>query len=227
MKKKCEEVISVLKSLANSKNVAGMARFGICTDRTLGVSMPTLRNLAKEIGKSHELAVFLWNYGIHEARILASLVDEVEKVTESQMEQWVADFDSWDVCDQVCLNLFWRVDQAHEKAKSWSLREREFERRVGFALMAVLAIKDKTARDKDFEAFFEYITKAATDERNFVKKAVNWALRQIGKRNIRLNKKAIELAEQIKKMDSKSARWIASGVLRELKSEAVLKRLNK
>ena len=220
-----EEILKRMKSLSNPRNVEGMARFGINPKGTLGVSIPDLRKLGKEIGKDHSLAQRLWDSGIHEARILAALVDEPRKVTESQMDSWVAQFDSWDVCDQVCMNLFDRTPFSHAKAKEWANRQREFEKRAGFALMAVLAFHDKKAKDSDFVRFLPIIKKASTDERNFVRKAVNWALRQIGKRNANLNKAAIKTAEEILKINSKSARWIAGDALRELKSESVRKRL--
>lgn len=220
-----EEIIIRLKSLSNPKSVEGMARYGINPEKTLGVSIPVLRKMATEIGRSHFLAQQLWDTGIHEARILAGMIDEPEKVDESQMEQWVGDFDSWDVCDQCCMNLFDRTGFAYRKAIEWSRREEEFVKRAGFALMAVLAFHDKKAGDDAFLKFFPAIEKESVDGRNYVKKAVNWALRQIGKRNIHLNKLAIEIAKNIQKIDSKAARWIAADALRELEGEAVQKRL--
>jgi 3-methyladenine DNA glycosylase AlkD len=220
-----DDIITRLKSLSNPKSVEGMARFGINPEKTLGVSIPALRKMATEIGRSHFLAQQLWDTGIHEARILAGMIDEPEKVDESQMEQWVGDFDSWDVCDQCCMNLFDRTGLAYRKAIEWSRREEEFVKRAGFALMAVLASHDKKAGDEEFLRFFSAIEKESVDGRNYVKKAVNWALRQIGKRNINLNKLAIETAKDIQKIDSKAARWIAADALRELAGEAVQKRL--
>jgi 3-methyladenine DNA glycosylase AlkD len=175
-----------------------------------------IRALAKEIGRSHELAQQLWDSGIHEARILAGMVDDYRHVSEEQMERWVKDFNSWDLCDQVCSNLFDKTPFAYDKAKSWTVRNEEFVKRAGFALMACLAVHDKKASDQQFLLFFPLIKKESVDERNFVKKAVNWALRQIGKRNLALNQAAIELAHEIKTIDSKSARWIANDALREL-----------
>jgi len=218
------EVMQKLKSLSSPKNVEGMARFGINSESALGVSTPDLRRLAKEIGRNHKMAQKLWSSGIHEARILASMVDEPEKTTEKQMDKWVKDFDSWDVCDQCCMNLFWQVPFIYKKAKEWCSRKEEFERRAGFAMIAVLAMKDKKAEDKKFEQFFPLIKKYSTDERNFVKKAVNWALRQIGKRNKNLNRKAIQVAREIQKIDS-SVKWIATDALRELTSDTIQKRL--
>jgi 3-methyladenine DNA glycosylase AlkD len=220
-----DDIIIRLKSLSNPKSVEGMARFGINPEKTLGISIPALRKMAKEIGRSHVLAQQLWDTGIHEARILAGMIDEPEKVDDSQMEQWVRDFDSWDVCGQCCMNLFDRTGFAYPKAIEWSGRDEEFVKRAGFALMAVLAFHDKKASDEAFLKFFPAIEKESIDERNYVKKAVNWALRQIGKRNINLNKLAIKTAKNIKKIDSKAARWIAADALRELEGEAVQKRL--
>ncbi len=222
---KSEQVIKILKSKRNARNVAGMARFGINPKNTLGISIPVLRALAKEIGTDHALALKLWASGIHEARILAAIVDEPASVTEAQMERWVKQFDSWDVCDQVCMNLFGKTRYAHRKALEWSKREKEFEKRAGFALMAVLAVHDRDAGDAAFERFLPVMVRGARDERNFVKKAVNWALRQIGKRNTRLNRAAIKTARGMMQIDSKSARWVASDALRELTSAATQKRL--
>ena len=220
-----EETLKKLKSLGNPKNVEGMARFGINPENTYGVSIPNLRKLAKEIGKNHGLAQKLWDSGIHEAKILAGMVDDPKQVTKGQMDAWAADFDSWDVCDQGCMNLFDKTTVAYEKAIEWSKKDREFEKRAGFALMACLAWHDKESADSKFMKFFPLIKNGSTDERNFVKKAVNWALRQIGKRNKNLNKAAIEIAKEIQKLDSKPAKWIASDALRELQSSSVQKRL--
>lgn len=223
---KAEEVIKELKKLSNPKNVEGMARFGIKPDKALGISVATLRKLAKEIGKNHKLALQLWKSGIHEARNLAGLIEEVDKVTEKQMDSWIKDFDSWDVCDLVCANVFDKTPLAFKKAAEWTKQKREFEKRAGFALMACLAWHDKEASDSKFTKFFPIIIRESDDERNYVKKAVNWALRQIGKRNKSLNKKAIEVSRVIQKIESKPARWIANDALRELNSEAVQKRLS-
>ena len=224
-KKSSQEILAGLKSLANPDNAAGMARFGINSQNTLGVSIPTLRRLAREIGRDHDLAAELWLSGIHEARILATLIDAPASVTESQMDRWVHDFDSWDICDQCCSNLFTRTKFAYEKAFEWSAEQNEFVKRAGFVMMAALAVKDKKANDRQFEPFFDIIIIGATDNRNFVKKAVNWALRQLGKRDLTLNQKAIAVAEEIRKIGSPSARWIAADALRELNSHAVQTRL--
>ncbi len=223
--KACDDIIKKLKSLSNPKAVVGMARFGINPENTYGVSIPNLRRMAKEIRKNHGFAQQLWSSGIHEAKILAGMIDVPEVVTEKQTEQWVKEFDSWDVCDQVCMNLFEDTPFASKKAVAWSKRKEEFIKRAGFVMMARLAVSDKKADDKQFEKFLPIIKRESNDERNFVKKAVNWALRQIGKRNRRLNKKAIEIAKEIQKIDSKSARWIASDALRELTRKAVQKKI--
>jgi 3-methyladenine DNA glycosylase AlkD len=217
--------MEILKRLANHDVVKGMARFGINPNKTYGVSMPDVRAIAADFRTDHQLALKLWASGIHEARILASLIDDPAEVTEEQMERWANDFDSWDVCDQCCMNLFDKTPFAYEKAVEWSKRNEEFVKRAGFALMAVLAVHDKKAQDSEFISFLSAIRQGARDDRNFVKKSVNWALRQIGKRSIRLNDAAIEAAEDISKMDSSSAKWIASDAIRELTSEDVQKRL--
>jgi 3-methyladenine DNA glycosylase AlkD len=224
-----DEILRKLKSLSNPRNVEGMGRFGINTNNTYGVAIPDLRKIAKEIGKDHLLAQHLWDSQIHEARILAGMVDEPEMVTEEQTERWVKDFDSWDVCDQVCSNLFDKTRFAHQKAVEWSSgsRKEEFVKRAGFVLMACLAVHEKKSGDSEFLKFMPIIKSGAADDRNFVKKAVNWALRQIGKRSIELNEAAVDTAKEIQAMDSKAAKWVASDALRELTSENIRKRLNK
>ena len=221
------EIIQKMKSLSSAGKKEGMERFGINTQKAFGVSVYDLQRIARETGKDHAIAQQLWATGIHEARMLASMVDEPELVTESQMESWVREFDSWDVCDQCCSNLFDKTRFAYQKAEAWSRREEEFVKRAGFVMMACLSVHDKAAADEDFLKFMPIIIRESTDDRNFVKKAVNWALRQIGKRNADLNKAAISTAREIQKIDSKSARWIASDALRELTGEAVQKRLGK
>lgn len=222
-----DDVITRLQSMSRPENKEGMARYGISVDKAFGVPMPELRSLAKELKKDHELALALWDSGYHEAKILAGLIDDPEQVTDKQMDLWVAGFDSWDVCDQCCSNLFDKTQFAYGKALAWTRDEREYVRRAGYVMMATLAVHDKKAPDKVFELFFPFIIKGSLDERNFVKKAVNWALRQIGKRNADLNKKAIDTAKQIQALDSKSARWIAADALKELQSPAVQKKVSK
>ena len=204
-----------------------MARFGISTRDVLGIPMPTLRKLAREIGSSHQLALELWKSGLHEARTLAALIDDPERVTEAQMERWAGEFDSWDVCDCCCGNLFDKTAFAYRKAAEWTRRREEYVKRAGFSLMAALAVHDKKTANNRFLRFLPLIKRESTDERNFVKKAVNWALRQIGKRNLELHRGAVETALEIKKLDSRSARWIAADALRELRSEAVGRRLRR
>lgn len=220
-----EEIIKRLKALSNPKAIEGMARYGITPHKTFGVSIPNLRKIAKEAGRNRNLAQNLWASDIRETRILAGMIDEPTEVIEGQMERWVKDFDYWEICDQCCMNLFEKTRFAYPKAKEWSQREEEFVKRAGFVLMARLAVSDKSAEDDPFEKFFPLIKWESTDQRNFVKKAVNWALRQIGKRNFTLNKKAIKVAEEIQQMDSKAAKWIASDAIRELRSKPVQERL--
>ncbi len=222
--KQSQEIIKQLRSMTNPANVAGMARYGIKGGEMLGISMYTLRDLAKSIPKNHALAQELWDSGIHEARLLAGLVEETDKVTNAQLERWVADFDSWDIVDQLA-DMISKTPFALAKIHQWAGRDEEFVKRTAFSLICELSFYDKKMADGDFEQFFPLIIKAATDERNFVKKAVNWALRNIGKRNQTLNKRAIEVAKKIQKIDSKAARWIAADAIRELESEAIQARL--
>lgn len=219
------KIISRLESLADPVNVAGMARYGIRPARVYGVAMPELRKMAREIGKDHTLAQRLWRSGFHEARILAALVDDPRQVTEVQMERWAAEFDSWAVCDTVCGSLFDRTPFAWKKALKWSASREEYVKRAGFALMAWLAVHDKQAGDKKFYPFLKAIRRAAEEERNLVKKAVNWALRQIGKRNVRLHALAIAAAREMHDLDSREARWIAGDALRELTGKKVLEKI--
>ena len=221
------EVITKIKSLANPEAVAGMVRFGINTENAYGVSIPNLRKLAKQIGRNHALAEQLWRTGIHEARLLACFTDDPKMVGEEQIERWVKDIASWDLCDQCCSNLFDKTDLAYQKAHEWTERDEEFVKRAGFVLMAALSVHDKRADDAGFEPFFAIIKREAHDDRNFVKKAVNWALRQIGKRSPALNRSAIELAEEMKGIDAKAARWIGNDALRELTSSKVQERLRR
>jgi 3-methyladenine DNA glycosylase AlkD len=219
------DILNQLQTLANPVNVAGMARFGINPQNTVGISVAVLRPLAKAVGKNQELSLKLWQSQIHEARILAAYIGAPSQVSEEQMERWAADFDSWDICDQCCSNLFARNPLAWEKALDWSGRDEEFVKRAGFVLMASLAVKDKQAANRDFEPFLEAILSGAPDKRNFVKKAVNWALRQIGKRNAELNARAQATARHIQQFNSPGARWIAADALRELSGANVQSRL--
>lgn len=221
-----ENMMSELRGRSDPAARAGMARYGIDADTALGgTSIPQMRAMARRARRDHELAAALWATGVHEARILATMVDDPAKVTEAQMESWVSEFRSWDVCDQCCSNLFGWTSLAWSKAVEWSLREEEFVRRAGYVLMAVLAVHDKKAPDAEFLELLPAIERGADDNRNFVRKAVNWALRQIGKRNLQLNHAAMECATRISERDSRAARWIAADALRELRSDAVQARL--
>ena len=222
-----KDILEKVEALSNPENVAGMTKFGIKSVKTYGVHIPDLRKIAKTIGKNHRLALQLWNVKTRETRILASMIDSPEEVTEDQMESWVKEFDNWETCDQVCQNLFAYTSLAYQKAVEWSQRKEEFTKRAGFVIMARLAVKDKKAEDKEFEKFLPIIKRESTDDRNYVKKAVSWALRQIGKRNLYLNKKAIETAREIEQINSKSAKWIARDALKELTSMAIQERLKK
>jgi 3-methyladenine DNA glycosylase AlkD len=219
------EVLARLEALESPKDREGMARFAIRPGHALGISMTKLRAIAKEIGRDHDLALELWTSGIHEARLLATIIDDPLLVSRAQMESWVKDFDSWDLCDQACMNLFWRTEDGVEMVFEWAGRDEEFVKRASFALMARFATKRAKASDELLESFLPVIEKAADDDRNFVRKAVNWALRGIGKRNAHLSESAIECANRILVRDSKSARWIARDALRELTSDKVRARL--
>ena len=220
-----DEVLVSLTAKGRPDQLEGMARYGIVIKGRLGVSVPDMRAIAKWIGKNHELALDLWETRVPEARIVASMVDDPRKLTEAQMEEWVASFDSWDLCDQVCMNLFEKSPLAWRKIVEWSKRDEEFVKRAAFALLACLAWHDKRAEDARFIELFPIIKSGAQDERNYVRKAVNWALRNIGKRNLNLNRASINLAREIKLIDSRAARWIASDAMRELEGDAVKKRL--
>jgi 3-methyladenine DNA glycosylase AlkD len=211
-----DEVVSKLRSLGNPAALPCMARYGIATGNALGVSMPQLRSLARQIGTSHTLALELWDTGIHDARILASLVDSPQGVTLDQLNNWIGDFDSWDLCEQCIMNLLARMQGADNVALSWSTRPEEFVNRAGFVLMARLASTDRSADDETFEPFLEAIEREAIDDRNYVKKGINWALREIGARNRHLNGRASEIATQLVSSPASAARWIGRDALREL-----------
>ncbi|HLB61251.1 MAG TPA: DNA alkylation repair protein [Actinomycetota bacterium] len=224
MRRAVREALDELHALADPSRLEGMARYAIPAD--LGVTIYELRPLAKRLGSDHELALGLWGSGIHEARILAGFVDDPALITEEQMEDWVADFDSWDLCDQVC-GLFEQTAFAWKKAREWSRRGEEFVKRAAFAIVAGLAVHDKAAGDGAFVRFLPTIRRGAADDRNFVKKAVSWALRNIGKRNLALNAAALETADDLRGSASRSARWVGSDAARELASERVQKRLRR
>jgi len=211
-----QQVIELLKQNSNASHLEGMKRYAINNSKALGVSMPKVRALAKEIKKDHALSLELWDTGIHECRILASMIGDPKLVTPQQMDKWVADFNSWDVCDQVCGNLFDRTEFVIDKAIEYSAAKAEYTKRAGFVLMAEFAVHNKKAADEAFFQFFPIIEREVWDDRNFVKKALNWALRQIGKRNKPLCEMAITTAERIVQQNSKSAKWIAKDALAEL-----------
>ena len=224
-----EAVLAELHSAANPEWVKeSQERFGITTTTALGISIPAIRSIAKSVGKNHDIALQLWKTGIHEARLLAAMVAEVERTDEKLMEKWLKDFNSWDMVDGVCGSLFLYHELAWRKAVEWTGREPEYEKRAGFTMMAGLAVHDKKATDKQFEVFFPLLAKHASDSRNFVKKAVNWALRQIGKRNAHLCKRALTVAESIlaanplpaRTSEMRSARWVANDAIRELQAIA-------
>lgn len=228
---KTDEILQKLKSLENPENIAGMTRFGIVTKKAFGVAMPLLKEIAKDAKKRaenrHELALQLWKTGFHEARIIAVLIDDPKLVSEKQIDSWAADFDNWAICDGACGHLFCKTEFAYKKVFEWSEREDEFIKRAGLVLPAWLAVHDKKTSDEKIAQFLPILEKHAYDERNFIKKAVNWSLRQIGKRNLNLNKLAVETAEKIKAQNTKSARWIASDALRELTNQKTLERIEK
>jgi 3-methyladenine DNA glycosylase AlkD len=216
-----------LRKLANPKARASLAYFGVDVPKAYGISAPVLHAFARRIGKDQQLAEELWASGVHEAKILAALIGQPHKITSAQMERWVRDFDSWDVVDNACCYLYAYAQPAWSKAQEWSSRRAEFQKRAAFSLMAYLSYKDKLSPEARFEKLLPIIEREACDERNFVRKAVNWALRNIGKRNLQLNQAAIRAAERIRQQDSRTARWIAADALRELKSSAVQTRLRK
>jgi 3-methyladenine DNA glycosylase AlkD len=222
-----KDVLDKLQSKAQPEQLKGMAKYGMAIEQRLGVSVPDMRKLAKEIGKDHKLALDLWKTGIAEARIVAGMVGDPAKLTEEQMEEWVKGINSWDICDQVCDNLFEKNQLAWKKIIDWSEREEEFVKRAAFSLIACLAWHDKKASDQKFIELLPIIIRGATDERNFVKKAVNWALRNIGKRNFKLNEAAINTAKEIRRLDSKAARWIAADAIRELESDTIQNKLRR
>jgi 3-methyladenine DNA glycosylase AlkD len=221
------EAIGALKKMGDPAVVDGMKRFGVSSQHALGISAPQLRSLAKSIGQDQELSLKLWKTGIHEARAIAALIGDPDKVTWRQMGKWAQDFDSWATCDAACGILFVRTPYALKAAFQWCRSKQEFVKRAGFVMMAEAAIHLKSLDDREFLPMFKEIRRGAVDERDFVRKAVNWALRQIGKRNGRLNQLAIAEGEQIRAIDSRAARWIASDALRELKSPQVQRRLQK
>jgi 3-methyladenine DNA glycosylase AlkD len=214
-----------LSSQVNPEAIQGMARYGITAKQVYGWSAPALKALAREMGRDHARALRLWKTGSLEARALAGLTGRAEELTAADMDAWAADFDSWAICDGTCMNLFRHSPLAWQKCLEWSGREDEFVKRAGFALIASLTVSAKQASDADFLRFLPIIERESVDARNMVKKAINWALRQIGKRNPRLHRAAISSARRIRAVGAPSARWIAADALRELEGEAVRKRM--
>ncbi len=223
--KTTKQCLDELKAKSVSENLSGMARFGIDTSKALGVSMPNIRQIAKTTKQNHILALELWQSEIHEARILASLVEDPKLVTRGQMDEWAGNFQSWDVCDQVCGNLFDRLPFAREAINDWSIDQREFVKRAAFAMIAWQAVHLKKEPDEDFTAYFPLIKNASNDKRNFVKKAVNWALRQIGKRRLSLYHPAYALAEELANSHVASAPWIGKDAIREFDKPALKTKL--
>ncbi len=221
------EILVMLREKANPEKIGGMASYGMTAESRLGVSVPDMRAIAKQVGKDHQVALELWDSGYAEAQIVAGMIADPNQLTEEQMDSWVVDLNSWDTCDQVCMNLFEKSPLALKKVRDWSQREEEFVKRAAYALIACLAWHDKRMDDQEFTDLFPIIKAGSTDNRNYVKKAVNWALRNIGKRNLKLNQAAIVLAQEIQQIDSRAARWISSDALRELQSEKVHQRLVK
>lgn len=222
-----KDALELLEERRKPENLGGMARFGIKSEGSYGLTVAECRAIAKGIGKDHELALELWAQGSREARLIAVLVVELEKVGEELLDEWVESIDSWDVCDHFCGNLVDRWPGAYGKVREWARRDEEFVKRASYATIAWLASHDKKAGDERFIELLPIIARGATDERNYVKKAVSWALRGVGKRNMALNELAIKEAKRLSKLDSKSARWIARDTLRELTSDKVQERLRK
>jgi 3-methyladenine DNA glycosylase AlkD len=216
-----ESALAWLKRQSTKRTREGMARYGIPSDNALGVSVGDIHLLAKRLGRNHQLAAALWDTGIYEARMLAAFVDEPGKVTPAQMDRWCRDFDSWAICDTICFHLFDRTPVAWKKARQWSSSPREFVKRAAFALMASLVVHDKATPGTRFRTFLPLIEQGARDERNFVKKAVNWALRCIGKRDPALNLAAVAVAKRLAASKEAPCRWVGKDALRELTSPKV------
>lgn len=216
-----EEIIKLLEENGTEDNIKSSKRFDIRFKKAYGVKLPILRKIAKQTGKNHKLAQELWEYNAHETRLLATMIDEPEQVTNQQLNEWVSSFDSWDIVDQACLNLFDKVPQAIENIFIWYKAEEEFIKRTAFSLIAIIAVHNKKAPASIFDKYYPLIIEASTDNRNFVKKSISWALRSIGKRDKQSNKKALKCAYELQKLDNKTSKWIARDVIRELESEKV------
>ncbi|MGO4882753.1 MAG: DNA alkylation repair protein [Bryobacteraceae bacterium] len=213
------QILKRLAAAGSARNIAGMARFGIRPAKAYGVATPDIRSIAKTLARDNQLVSALWSTNVLEARILAAMIADPQQFREEEAERWVRDFDCWSVCDSACIGLFWKTPYAWRKVREWSSRQPEYERRAAFALLAGLAVHDKNATDGRFVSALRLIVAASRDDRNFVKKAVNWALRQIGKCNATLRAAAIETAESLIAAASASARWIGRDALRELRRD--------
>lgn len=225
MLNKTELIISEMKKHFKPENVEGMERYGIVAKKAFGLSAPFIQAMAKRIGKNHDLAIELWKTEIYDCRTLALFISDPKLLTKQQMDEWCADFDNWAICDGACLHLFRKSVYAKEMAMKWYKDKREFVKRAGFVMMATAAVHNKETSDSEFIEILNLLEQNSDDDRNGVRKAVNWALRQIGKRSISLNKAAIATAERIKLQNTKSARWIAADALRELRNEKIIARL--
>ena len=222
-----DSVLAWLKRHSSAATREGMARYGIPSDNASGVSVGDIRDLGKRLGRDHELALALWETGSYEARMLTPFIDEPDRVTSAQMDRWCRDFDSWAICDALCFHLFDKTPHAWQKIVKWSNHRDEFVKRAAFALLASVALHDKTVPDGRFLKSFALIERAAIDERNFVKKAVSWALRGIGKRNVALHSAAVKLARRLADSPHPAARWTARDALRDLATPATLRRMKR
>jgi 3-methyladenine DNA glycosylase AlkD len=219
-----DSVVASLKRLASKRYRDGMSRYGLPSDNAFGVPVGAIQKLAKRLGRNHDLALALWKTGWYEARMLAAFIDEPERVTPAQMDRWCRDFDNWGICDTVCFHLFDRTPHAFRKVTQWAGRRDEFVKRAAFALLACLALHDKRTGDEPFARCLPLVERAATDERNFVKKGVSWALRGIGRRSLDLNVAAVEVARRLGASSNAAARWVGKDALRELTSPAVTRK---
>jgi 3-methyladenine DNA glycosylase AlkD len=222
-----EAVVASLKRLGTKKTRDGMARYAIPSDNAFGVTVGEIKQMGKRLGRNHDLALALWETGWYEARMLAAFVDEPDRVTPSQMDRWCKDFDSWATCDHICFHLFDKTPHAFRKVAQWADRGNEFEKRAAFALLASLGVHDKKSGDEEFARSLPLIERAATDERNFVKKGVSWALRVIGRRSPDLNEASVKLSQKLAHSENAAARWIGKDALKELTGEVVTRRLKK
>ncbi len=221
-----QEIISYFEEVQDESVVNSNKRFAIGCEYSYGIRLPVIRKLAKEIGKDHDLAIELWNHHYHESHLLATMIEQKDEVTSQQLDEWVNSFYSWDIVDQACINLLVDLPEARKNIFLWCESEKEFVKRTAFSLIAVIAVRDKTSDAKYFDKYYPIIKKAAFDNRNFVKKSVNWALRQIGKRDIECNRNALDVAYEISQIDDKTCKWISSNAIKELESEKVQKKFS-